>query len=188
MYKKHLGFTLNLIALIIFIPGIMLPMFSLSMEINAQLANTSLTSQLINKELSLLSTIHELWQDKRLFVALLIFIFSVCIPLLKGILITIAYIKKNTITEQKILTFVASISKWSMADVFVIAIFLAVLSTNHAETANSKALTVFSFHIDLLISSETVSAVGLGFYYFSAYCLLSLLGTQLSLASLKSIN
>jgi hypothetical protein len=184
MSKKQLGFVLNLIALFIFIPGIMLPMFSLSMEMSAQLGASSLTSQIINKELSLLSTIVELWQDQRLLVATLIFIFSICIPLLKGILVCYSYLKKHSATEAKLLNFVAKIGKWSMADVFVIAIFLAVLSTNHAETADSKTLALLTFKIDLLISSETLSAVGLGFYYFSGYCLLSLLGTHFSLASL----
>ncbi len=186
MLYKHLGFVLNLIALIIFIPGIMLPMFSLSMEMTAQISGSSLTSQLINKELSLLTTIQELWQDQRLLVATLIFLFSICIPLLKTFLVIISYLKKHTSAEKNILNFVASVGKWSMADVFVIAIFLAVLSTNHAETADTQSLSLFSFKINLLISSETLSAVGLGFYYFTIYCLLSLLGTHFSLISIKT--
>jgi hypothetical protein len=67
-----------------------------------------------------------------------------------------------------------------MADVFVVAIFLAMLSTNHSETANSKALVLFGFKMDLLISSETLSAVGAGFYYFIGYCILSLVASHIS--------
>lgn len=70
-----------------------------------------------------------------------------------------------------------------MADVFVIAVFLAVLSTNHAETASNQQIVVFGFKMELLISSQTLSAVGQGFYYFVGYCLLSLLATQISLSS-----
>ncbi len=188
MIKKHLGFSLNLIAIALFIPGILLPMFSLSLEMTANVANASLSSDLINKKLSLLETIQELWQDDRALVAALLFFFSVCIPLLKSLLVSWAYFKKNTDFERKIYNFVGKIGKWSMADVFVVAIFLAVLSTNHSETSTSQQLALFGFKMDLLISSETLSAVGLGFYCFVGYCLLSLLGSHLSQSSLVGVN
>lgn len=186
MIKKHLGFALNIFAIILFIPGILLPMFSLSMEMTAQVSASTLSSDLVNKELSLLATIEELWQDQRLFVAILIFLFSVCIPLIKTSLVSLAYFKRNSELEAKILRFVASIGKWSMADVFVVAIFLAILSTNHAETANNQQFSILGFKVDLLISSETFSAAGMGFYYFTGYCLLSLLGTHFSQSSLNT--
>ena len=181
--KLHLGFALNLIAIALFIPGILLPMFSLSMEMTANVASTSLSSELINKELSLLQTIQELWQGDRLLVAGLIFLFSVCIPLMKSLLVSWVYFKKDVDLEKRIYCFVNKIGKWSMADVFVVAIFLAMLSTNHSETANSKALVMFGFKMDLLISSETLSHVGVGFYYFTSYCILSLLASQFSQSS-----
>jgi len=186
MFKKHLGFSFNLIAIILFIPGILLPMFSLTMEMTAKVSGASMTSDLVNKELSLLTTIQELWQDERLLVAALIFAFSIAIPIIKSLLVTWSYIKKHTAIERKLLNFVALIGKWSMADVFVVAIFLAVLSTDHAQTSDHQQLSMFGFKIDLLISSETLSNIGPGFYYFLGYCLLSLLGTQLSQSSLKS--
>lgn len=182
--KKHVGFFLNLIALGLFIPGIILPMFSLNMDMTANVATASLSSGIVNKELSLIETVKELYQDDRVLVALLIFFFSICIPLIKSLLVSLAYFKRHTPFERKIHNFVASIGKWSMADVFVVAIFLAVLSTNHAETANSQQLVLFGFKMDLLISSETLSAVGQGFYYFVGYCLLSLLASQISQSSL----
>jgi len=188
MVKKHLGFSLNIIALFLFIPGILLPMFSLSMEMTAKLSGSSLSSDLVNKELSLLATIQELWQDERVVAAILIFVFSICIPLLKTILVSWSYYKKNSNIEVKLLNFVAKIGKWSMADVFVVAIFLAILSTNHAETVDRQQMAVFGFKIDLIISSETLSMVGVGFYYFVAYCLVSLLGTHLSQSSLVKSN
>ena len=77
------------------------------------------------------------------------------------------------------------LGKWSMADVFVVAVFLAILSTNHASTESKQQLTIFAFKLDLLVSSETLSNAGVGFYYFTAYCLLSLLGTQLYMLGFK---
>ena len=185
-YKKHFGFFLNLLAIGLFIPGIMLPMFSLSMEMTAVVANASLSSELINKELSLLQTVTDLWTAERFLVAALIFLFSVCIPLIKSCLVSWAYFMRDTQLERKIYQFVCYIGKWSMADVFVVAIFLAMLSTNHSETANSNTLALFGFKIDLLISSETLSALGSGFYYFTGYCLLSLFASMLSQGSSSS--
>lgn len=184
MIKKHIGFALNILAIALFIPGIYFPMFSLNMDMAVNVANTSLTSDLVNKQLSLIETIQELYQDDRIFVALLILLFSICIPLIKTLLVSFAYFKRNTVLEAKIYEFVSKIGKWSMADVFIVAIFLAVLSTNHAETANNQELVIFGFQMELMISSRTLSAVGQGFYYFVGYCLLSLLATQISFSSL----
>ena len=185
MIKKHLGFLFNLIAIALFIPGILLPMFSLNMAMTANVSGAKITNTIIDKSLSLLQTIQELWQDDRILVAALIFAFSICIPVTKFILLTIAYLKKHSNLEIKVYAFISKIGKWSMADVFVVAIFLAVLSTNHAETATQQQLSVFGFKLDFIVSSETLSALGPGFYYFTAYCLLSLLGTAISNSSIN---
>jgi hypothetical protein len=185
---KHLGFYFNLVALFLFVPGIFLPMFSLSMDVTAQIGGPSLTTELMDKELSLLGTIQELWQDERLFVAGLIFIFSIVIPLIKALLVLSAYLTENIHIERSIIDFVGKIGKWSMADVFVVAIFLAILSTDHAETESQQTLVIFGFKLDLIISSETLSVVGNGFYFFTAYCLMSLLGTQFSQRGLSHKN
>jgi paraquat-inducible protein A len=184
--RKHLGFGLNMGALLLFFPGILLPMFALDMEMAATLGSSTLTTPLLNKELSILATVRELWDDQRTLVAALIFIFSICIPLLKTSLLLIAYVKKHTGVESRLLNFVAHIGKWSMADVFVVAVFLAILSTQHSETAASHQISVFGFKLMLDVSTETLSAAGPGFYYFTAYCLVSLLGTHLAWSSLKN--
>ena len=183
--KKHLGFLANLAAIGLFIPGILLPMFSLHMNVAANVAMTKLSTDIVNKQLSLVGTIEELWQDERILVAVLIALFSICIPILKTSIISIAYFIKNQNIAKKLVSFINIIGKWSMADVFVVAIFLAVLSTNHADTASQQQLVMFGFKLDILLSSKTLSAVGEGFYYFTGYCLLSILGTQLSYSALK---
>ena len=185
MVKKHIGFGLNMGALLLFFPGILLPMFAMNMELAASLGASTLTSSLVDKELSIIATVRELWHDQRLVVAVLIFAFSVCIPLLKTTLVLVAYVKKHTRLESRLLNFVAHVGKWSMADVFVVAVFLAVLSTQHSETADSHQMSLLGFKLMLDVSTETLSAAGPGFYYFSAYCLLSLLGTHLAWSSVK---
>lgn len=186
--RKHLGFGLNLAALGLFFPGILFPMFSFNMEMAANLSGSKLGTSIVDKELSIVATIDELWHDQRLLVAGLIFLFSVGIPLIKSILVSIAYFMRHSQVEKKLLTFVAHIGKWSMADVFVIAVFLAILSTNHADTSDTHQLSVFGFKIVLDISTQTLSAAGEGFYYFTGYCLLSLLGTHLAYSSIKGTN
>lgn len=185
MYKKHLGFALNLVALGLFFPGILLTMFSFDMEMLAVLGGSNFTPSLINKELSIMATVQELWHEQRLLVAALIFGFSVCIPLIKSILVSAAYFTKSLNIQKKLLNFVGAIGKWSMADVFVVAVFLAIMSTDHGETADTEQFSVFGFNISVDISTQTMSAVGEGFYYFTAYCLLSLIATQLMLSSAK---
>lgn len=179
MIEKKIGFAINLIALLLFIPGIVLPMFSLSMDMAANVSGTNINATLINKELSLINTIKELFNDQRILVALLILVFSIAVPLIKTLLILIAFWKREQQIEQKIIQFVASIGKWSMADVFVVAVFLVIMSTNHADTSNMKQLALFGFKFNIHISSETLSSLKEGFYYFTSYCLLSLLGTHI---------
>ncbi|NVK23886.1 MAG: paraquat-inducible protein A [Gammaproteobacteria bacterium] len=188
MNKTNLGFAFNIIALFLFVPGIILPMFSMATNMTAEIGTSALSTNIINKELSLLGTVRELWQDERILVAILIFAFSIAIPVFKTLLLTWGFIKRNTDTERKIVEFVAKIGKWSMADVFVVAVFLAVLSTNHSETASNESFSIIGIQIDFLISSETLSSAGLGFYFFTAYCLTSLLGTQLSQNGLQQVN
>ena len=177
---RHLGFIFNLVAIALFIPGILLPMFALNMDMSASIGTSALTTNVINKELSLIQTIDELWQEQRTLVAMLIFVFSICIPISKTALITIAYLKSKSKIEKAITKFVNAIGKWSMADVFVVAVFLAVLSTNQSETVSGQTFALFGLQINLIIASETISALGVGYYYFVGYCLLSILGSQLS--------
>jgi paraquat-inducible protein A len=80
---------------------------------------------------------------------------------------------------------VAVIGKWSMADVFVVAIFLAVLSTDHAQSVEQHQLSFFGMSLDFEISTQTMSNVGVGFYFFVGYCMISLIGSHLMLSAIK---
>lgn len=178
--KQHVAFALNIIAIGLFIPGITLPMFALNMEMSALLNAAGITSTLIDKELSILNTVQELWEGERFLVAALIFLFSVCVPILKTILMSLAYFTRNINVRRNLAQFVSAIGKWSMADVFVVAVFLAILSTNHADTLSQETLTLFGFTLGIDISTQTLSAAGDGFFYFVGYCLLSLLASHIA--------
>ena len=108
---------------------------------------------------SIMQTVEYLFVDQNYLVAALIFIFSVVVPVAKIILLLVVLFSVNEKLSELMLKFVSAIGKWSMADVFVVSIFMAFLASK---------------------SNEAVSAtLHEGYYYFTAYCLLSILGTQL---------
>ena len=176
---------LTLVAVGFFIPGISQTMFTLDMEMLANLGSSSLTTELVNKELSIIGTVEELWHQERHLVSFLIMFFSIVLPMAKSLMVSTAYFSKNQQYQRKLLGFVTHIGKWSMADVLVVAIFLAVLSTNHANTASQHQLSMGLFQINFTLSSETFSSVGNGFWCFTLYCILSLAGSHLMF---KSVN
>lgn len=175
---KYVGWVCSVIALGLFFPGIFLPMFSLDMGMQINVTGTSLTTPLIAQQLSILGTVEKLWNDNRFLVASLIFLFSVIVPLAKSAFIAIAAFMKDEIRRGRVLDWVSRIGKWSMADVFVVAIFLAVLSTQHADNQTTERFSLFGFSLDVQISTQTLSSVGEGFYFFVGYCIISLIGSQ----------
>jgi uncharacterized paraquat-inducible protein A len=185
MLQKHIGFGLTLLAIGLFFPGILAPMFSLNMELAGAMSGASMATELVNKELSIIGTVTQLFQEQRYLVSFLIFGFSVLIPLFKTSIVCIVYFSKNPVRQRKLSAFVSAIGKWSMADVFVVAIFLAVMSTNHAQSSEQHELSFLGMSVDFVVSTETLSSVGTGFYFFTAYCIISLLGSQLLLKSQK---
>ena len=93
----------------------------------------------------------------------IILLFSVLLPVSK-IVLTLAVILKNSLLNNKVIHFMISkTSKWSMADVFVVAVFLAFLAFNNMQTG---------------ISTE--SNVLIGLYFFLGYCILSIISASLT--------
>jgi len=102
--------------------------------------------------------------------ATLILLFSVIVPFGKAALVGLAMYMKNSTLRHRTLRFVAMIAKWSMADVFVVAIliaFLAAQASTAPTTGPDAAPALLAFK----------ATFGSGFYWFAAYCLFSL-GSQ----------
>jgi len=192
--RKILGFTLLIGAYALLIPGLTQPMLSVGGTVEKtklvvvgkeilkesegvpsfvrDLADRVLdgmqvsgTVPAFNKTNSILSTARELYENNHAPVAGLILLFSVGVPLIKALLLLFAHLPFRQTVKRRLLWISAATSKWSMADVFVVAIFVAYLAANGIK--ESRALVDFS------------SELGSGFYYFLAYCLLSILATQL---------
>nr|WP_306670991.1 paraquat-inducible protein A [Endozoicomonas sp. SESOKO1] len=129
-------------------------------------------STVYEKQRSILGTAEDLWKSGYPFVALLIVIFSVVIPVTKlGCLLLANVMKKN----HKLLRLNSLLSKWSMADVFAMGVLIAFLAANATNAGNAGAGNVgFSpiVQFDATLHS--------GFYWFVAYCLVSNLMGQLT--------
>jgi len=76
--------------------------------------------------ISLLSTIKELFEQKEWFLFIIIGVFSLCVPLLKItsllLILNLNYSKGSFL--DKVLHLIEVIGKWSMLDVFVVALLL----------------------------------------------------------------
>jgi len=71
--------------------------------------------------------------------------------------------------RRRTLTFVEAIAKWSMADVFVVALFITYLAAMASQTPVAGP-PVVAFKAEF----------GPGFYWFAAYCVFSLASQQLT--------
>lgn len=118
---------------------------------------------------SILGAVRNLYDVGSPLPATLILLFSVIVPLTKGALVAWAVFMTDGATRRRTLDFVEAIAKWSMADVFVVALFitfLAAIATQAASPGGSPPLVAF------------VAQFGPGFYWFTAYCLFSLASQQ----------
>ena len=112
---------------------------------------------------SILGTAQTLWHDGNPLVAFLIVFFSIFVPALKLALLASSYLFKRFGKQLALSS--GFLSKWSMADVFVMALIIAFLAIK-ASSGNSALL-------------QTSIELETGFYYFLGYCLLSIASSQL---------
>ena len=194
MQRTHIAAVTLIIAYILLIPGLMQPFFTLKGDLDhqilieqgrkiitqrsdippmlASMADSFLSqvkaegkSEVYNKTRSILGTAQDLWNDGHPPVALLIVLFSVIIPVLKGLTLLIAAFMKPGSARHRMQAGVNILSKWSMADVFVAGILVAFLATNASQGANGMLQFDAELHD--------------GFWFFTGYCLLSVLSATL---------
>ena len=115
-------------------------------------------------------TIRYLLENKGYLAGTLLLIFSVGVPIGKVILFFIA-IHAGPRLRRGLLSFINVIGKWSMADVFVVAIYTAYLGARS------------SVGVGQPVHFET--EYGPGFYWFAAYCIVSLAAQQAAVALMR---
>lgn len=192
--QKILPNLLFILSIVFLIPGVTLPLLSIKATIDKQemlgLATKALFSsgqndhfvqnilqsilQHINLEgrlevfestRSLIGTMNELISHDHLIVGLLIGVFGLIIPLSKIILILLSGILKSPDKKKSLLKISGLLSKWSMSDVFVMAVIVAFLAIN----ANEQSIEAIQMQARL----------GPGFYFFALYCLFAIAANQL---------
>lgn len=183
---KIIGFKILILGLtlasILFLAlGITLPMIDIDARLNA--FSISLMGEPITFEeqfiyfqtKSILDVTQTLWQAQGIdlkIVASLVFSFSIVFPFTKLVL-SAFYIFNNKVSSNRIVqNVIFHLGKWSMADVFVVAMFMAYIGfygivtsqlTNISNNPNGYAVETLNY-----------SSLAPGALYFTIYCLLSI--------------
>lgn len=146
--------ALTVVSLVLLVPGLIQPMLTITASVTV-LGNTR---EIFRETQSILQAVRSLHESGNSFVAGLILLFSVMVPFLKGVAFFVIVGLRRAGARYRLYLTVRSLSKWSMADVFVVGVFIAFLAAR--ATDNLDAVT------------------GPGFYWFASYCLVSNLAFQ----------
>jgi len=146
MTKRWLLLVLHVISLVLLGLGWVLDMLHIDIS-----THFIVDFNLFNEKRSVLGTLQTLWDGANYWPFFLIFLFGIAVPLVKSGVIFYVLLAKDPAPKWRY--FVSAISKWAMADVFAISIFVAFLGAGAMQ--NTKA------------------SLEAGFYYFSGYVLLS---------------
>jgi hypothetical protein len=109
---------------------------------------------------SIIDIITALYQSHNFVVAILVGLFSIVIPTIKLITMLILLLPVAPSIKQRLSKMISVIGKWSMADVFVVAIIVAYMAGNASAGMGDTLKTQSQFEI--------------GFYYFLGYCIFSI--------------
>jgi len=102
-----------------------------------------------------IGSIEKLFESGDIVVAMVILIFSVIVPALKVLSMLFVSVFKESRFAHNIVKFFKMIGKWSMVDVFVVAVFLVYLTANKGDVSRAE--------------------VEVGLYFFLAYVIISML-------------
>ncbi len=152
--RNFVAIALILVSFGLLVPGLTQPLLTITASIDF-MGNTR---ELFRETRSILQTVRNLHESGNDFVAGLILLFSVIVPVAKGVLLLVCFALRDAARRFRLFRFVRSISKWSMADVFVVGVYVAYLAAKATDMLDAVAEP--------------------GFYYFTAYCLVSLLALQ----------
>lgn len=153
--RNRLAIGLALLSLALLWPGLVRPVLT----IRATMQLFGSTRELSNETRSVVGAIDSLHESGNDFVAGLILLFSVMVPVLKAALLVPIFALRSAAASHGLFRLVQALSKWSMADVFAVGMLIALLAAKG--TANLSAVA------------------GPGFYFFAAYCLVSNAAFQL---------
>lgn len=121
--------------------------------------------EVLQKTRSIWGTVIELYTTGNGLVAALVMLFSVVIPALKLSLMLAQQCVSSIGLKLRVNALVNALAKWSMADVFVVALIITFMAGNASGGMGEMLKTQAQFEN--------------GFYFFTAYCILSILSGYL---------
>ncbi|MGR8920867.1 MAG: paraquat-inducible protein A [Gammaproteobacteria bacterium] len=151
---------LNLVAVLLLATGILAPMLT----VTAHSVVPVLGEVVLRHETkSIVSTVTDLVGHGSLLLGGAIALFSIALPAAKLALVMLVLQARAAPLRHRVAEFLHAVGKWSMADVFVVAVLLAYLAINKDQYSTAQ--------------------VGLGLYFFAAYCVASMLAAQLAVGA-----
>ncbi|TGE83596.1 paraquat-inducible membrane protein A [Pseudoalteromonas sp. KS88] len=193
--RKILPLTVIVIALALLLPGITQPVLTLEgridksqlaqvgIEMLAEEGDVSTRNMLMmassmlgldklegeisayQKTRSIWGTVNELADNKNYLVAVLVAFFSIVIPTLKLLMQLLYMFLPVNKFKHMLGRVIQCVTKWSMVDVFVIALIVAYLAGN----ADGQMGELINMRAEL----------GAGFWYFTGYCLFAITASSL---------
>ncbi len=173
-------------SLFLLIGGIATPMIDLEAMINMLRFNLMGEEVLFTENIiffqskSILDLVEILIRDgsiEMIFVAILVFNFSIIFPTLKLLSSMLWSLGKENLNRNKIIRFfVLKSGKWSMADVMVVAIFMAYIGFNSIVGTQMNMLSRTSDAVEIFTTNGT-ELLG-GFYLFLAFVISGLVMSE----------
>ena len=152
--RNAVAVGLTLVSLGLLIPGLSQP----ALTIVASIPIFNKPTEIFRQTQNIVQAVRSLYESGNLFVAGLVLLFSIIVPFIKAAMLGVILATKAPGPRYRLYLFVRSLSKWAMADVFVVGIFIAFLAAKATDNLDA--------------------VIGVGFYYFVGYCLVSNLAFQ----------
>lgn len=162
--------------------GVLIPMINIDARISRmefELMGESIVfidQVLYFKSKSILEVVWVMITNKKvdvMAVGILVFSFSVLFPVSK-LLGSIAYIYSEKLKNNPVIKFlVFKTAKWSMADVMVVAIFMAYIGFTGIISEQLTSLENIALNVDIMTTNA--SSLQIGFFLFTAFAVLSLM-------------
>jgi len=147
--RNKVAVGLTLVSLGLLIPGLSQP--ALTNVASIPLINKP--TEIYRQTQNVVQAVRSLYESGNYFVSGLVLLFSIIVPFIKAAILGVILAIKAPVPRYRLYLFVRSISKWAMADVYAVGVFIAYLASKATDNLDA--------------------VIGSGFYYFVAYCLVS---------------
>ncbi len=175
---KLLIVILTLVNFALLIPGVTQPIYSIVINSEVDAGFAQFDGTVYDRTRSILGVVRELFTTGNYLVSFLILLFSIIVPVTKGSMLLASIYVPSRGARAWLVYLVDLIGKWSMADVFVVGVFLAYLATQNQAQENVFEVSALGQTVEVSMTTNLTSTLGPGFYFFLGYCLFSIFWTQ----------